>query len=84
MPRQVILYMGKLCGDCQKLKAFMDAEAIDYELRDIREDPDHVRVLEEKTGKVGVPYLVVDGEWKRGYAVGEPFSKEFARSLFET
>ena len=29
-----------------------------------------------------VPFLVIDGEWVRGYQVGQPFSEEFARSLF--
>jgi len=29
-----------------------------------------------------VPYLVIDGEWARGYEPGKPFSDEFARGLF--
>ena len=37
MSKQIILYSAKLCGDCQRLKAFMDANGIKYELRDIRE-----------------------------------------------
>jgi len=78
----IILYSAALCGDCQQLKAFMDAHGIEYELRDIRENPEYARELERKTGKLGVPYLVIDGEWIRGYEVGKPFSEEFARSLF--
>ena len=39
--------------------------------------------LEQKTGKQGVPYLVIDGRWVRGYEPGKPFSEDFARSLFE-
>ena len=53
-----------------------------YEERDIRENLEHGKVLEEKTGKLGVPYIVIDGEWKRGYDVGKPFSEDFARDLF--
>ena len=33
----------------------------------------------KKTGKEGVPYLVIDGEWIRGYEPGKPFSEAFAR-----
>jgi len=81
MPEQIILYSAKMCGDCQNLKAFMDRKDIPYEERDIRENPEYAEELEQKTGKQGVPYLVVDGEWRRGYQPGEPFSEEFAASV---
>jgi len=80
--KHIIVYSGKLCGDCQNLKAFMDANGIAYENRDIRETPAYGEELEAKTGKLGVPYLVIDGEWIRGYAPGMPFSEDFARGLF--
>lgn len=82
MPQNVVVYSGKLCGDCQNLKAFMDSNGIQYEERDIREDPQHGAELEARTGKLGVPYLVIDGEWVRGYEPGQPFSERFARDLF--
>lgn len=82
MPKEVIVYSGKLCGDCQNLKAFMDANGIAYEERDIRETPAYGEELEAKTGKLGVPYLILDGEWVRGYDPGQPFSEDFARKLF--
>ena len=81
MARHVVMYSGKLCGDCQSLKAFMNANGVEYEERDIRENPEYAKELEEKTGKLGVPYLLIDEEWKRGYQVGKPFSEEFAREL---
>ena len=82
MPSDIILYSAQLCGDCQELKAFMDKQGIHYESRDIRENPAYGEELEAKTGKLGVPYLVLDGEWVRGYQPGEAFSEEFAKSLF--
>lgn len=81
MAKEIILYSAALCGDCQRLKAFMDANGIAYEVRDIKANPEHGRELEEKTGKLGVPYLIIDGEWKRGYLPGQPFSEGFARDL---
>lgn len=82
MNRRVVLYSGKLCCDCQSLKAYMDANSIEHEVRDIQENPDFAREVEERTGKLGVPYLVIDGQWVCGYQAGEPFSEEFAASLF--
>ncbi len=79
MGREIILYSAQMCGDCQNLKAFMDANGVDYELRDVREQPQYADELEAKTGKQGVPFLVIDGEWIRGYDPGLPFSDEFAR-----
>jgi glutaredoxin len=60
----------------------MDREGIPYEHRDIRKHPEYAAELEEKTGKQGVPYLIIDGEWKRGYEPGRAFTETFARSLF--
>ncbi len=81
MGKQIIMYSAELCGDCQLLKAYMDRKGVEYTVRDIKKNPEHARELEEKTGKLGVPYLVVDGEWKRGYVPHQPFSEEFAAEL---
>lgn len=81
MSKEIVMYSAQLCSDCQKLKAFMDANDVPYETRDIKENPAYGEELEAKTGKLGVPYLVVDGEWIRGYQVGEPFSEAYARQI---
>lgn len=82
MKSEILLYSAQLCGDCQHLKAFMDAQGVEYTLRDIRVNREYGDELEAKTGKLGVPYLVIDGEWIRGYDVGKPFSEKFAKNLF--
>ncbi|NLN92618.1 MAG: glutaredoxin family protein [Candidatus Hydrogenedens sp.] len=81
--KEIIVYSADFCGDCQLLRAWMDKEGIPYTVRDIRKDPEHARILEEKTGKQGVPFLIIDGEWKRGYEPGKAFTDAFARSLFD-
>lgn len=81
MAREIILYTAKMCGDCQNLKGFLERENIHFESRDILEEPEYARQVEENTGKLGVPYLVIDGQWIRGYDVGRPFTEEFARIL---
>ena len=81
MQREIILYSAALCSDCQSLKRFLDNEGVPYAVRDIKENPEHAAELEARTGKLGVPYVVIDGEWRRGYQPGEPFSESFARQL---
>ena len=81
MNKEIILYSAQMCSDCQKLKAFLDDNELDYEYRDIKEDPQYAKDVEENTGKLGVPYLVIDGKWVRGYDLKKPFSEEFARGL---
>ena len=81
MPKQVILYTAPRCGDCDRLKSYMDRRGIAYELRDIKANPQYASELDEQTGKQGVPYVVVDGTWKRGYEPGRPYSDEFAARL---
>ena len=82
MSQEITLYSATMCGDCQLWKAFMDAEGSDYTLRDIRENLEYGEELEKKTGKLGVPYLVIDGEGIRGYDVGKAFTEDFAKALF--
>lgn len=81
MSQEIIVYSAAMCGDCIKLKDYLNAQNITYENRDIREHPKFGEELEKRTGILGVPYIVIDGEWKRGYEPGKPFSEEFARNL---
>jgi len=80
--KSIILYSADFCGDCRALRSWMDGQGIAYEHRDIRVHPEYAEELEAKTGKQGVPYLIIDGEWVRGYQPGKPFSEDFARALF--
>ena len=82
MSDTIVVYSGAFCGDCQILKAFMDENGIEYENRDIREQPEHAEELMKHVGKLAVPYLLIDGEWIRGYEPGKPFSDEFAKGIF--
>ena len=81
MTKQIIMYSFELCGDCQNLKAFMAKHGIPYANRDIKKNPAYAQELREKTGKEGVPYLIIDGEWVRGYEVGKPFCPKHRRQL---
>jgi glutaredoxin len=79
---RIVVYSAELCGDCQALKTWMEFAGIQFENRDIRKNPEHGAELAAKTGKEGVPYVIINGEWKKGYEPGRPFSESFARELF--
>ena len=80
-PKEVIVYSGPLCGDCIAMKDFLQRHNIAYEERDIKADPEHARYLQEQTGKLGVPYLILDGEWVRGYVPGQRFDEDWAKGI---
>jgi len=75
----LIVYSAQFCGDCQKLKTFLDKENIEYENRDIIQNKKWGKELEKKTGKLGVPYLLKGEEWVIGYEPGIGFTEEWAR-----
>ena len=83
MSQQLIVYSAALCGDRIKLKEYLDTKNIPYENRDIRENPQYGDELKEKTGILGVPYIILNGQWKRGYEPGKPFTEEFAQNLLQ-
>jgi glutaredoxin len=79
----LIVYSAEWCGDCQKLKSFLENEKIDYENRDIIKDKKWGEELEQKTGKLGVPYLLINDEWIIGYEAGVGFNEEWARKVLK-
>ena len=80
--KEVILYSRDFCFDCQKMKKFLDKHQIQYELRDIKKNPAYREELEKKTGKLGVPYFILDGKWEIGYEKGIGFTEAYAKKLF--
>ena len=76
----LIIYSSKLCGDCQKLKTWLDKNKIDYENRDIR-DSEHRENLEKNTNRLAVPYLKIHKEWIQGYESNKPFNSEYIKGI---
>lgn len=73
---QILLYTAPWCPDCHRARHFLDEQGVEYTPIDIDEDPQAAVLLEEKTGKRGIPFLVIDGEWVRAY---EPAGGAFPR-----
>jgi mycoredoxin len=75
--RKLTVYSAPWCPDCWQAKQFLDGLGIEYELIEIDRDEDAARRLEERTGKRGIPYFVLDDEeWVRAYIPRQGFDRE--------
>ena len=80
--RKLTVYSATWCPDCVQAKRFLDEHGIDYELIEIDKTPGAAETLEEKTGKRGIPYFVLDDErWVRAYVPRQGFDREGMRRL---
>jgi mycoredoxin len=62
------VYSATWCGDCRRLKRFLDATGIAHHIVDIEADPAAADKLVEETGKRAIPFVLVDARaWVRGY-----------------
>ena len=66
----ILLYGATWCPDCTRAARFLDDHDVAYDKVDISEDPQAARLLEQKTGKRGIPFLVVGDRWVRAYSPG--------------
>lgn len=68
---EVTLYTAPWCGWCRKTLAFLDERGVDYVNKDIEADPRYADELREKTGRIAIPYVEIDGHPIRGFDPGE-------------
>jgi mycoredoxin len=61
------VYSTDWCGDCHNLKRFLASEQIPYMEINIEHDPAAAEELIARTGKRGIPYMVVGDTWIKGY-----------------
>jgi mycoredoxin len=61
------VYLATWCRDSRAALAYLEEQNVEIEKLYIDKDESLAEELEAKTGKRGVPYFVVDGEWIKGY-----------------
>jgi mycoredoxin len=61
------IYSTSWCPDCKRAKNWLNENKVEYEEIDIEKHSEASKELEEKTGKRGVPYFVIDDKWIKGY-----------------
>ena len=57
----VIIYTTPWCGFCKMAKNYMDQLGVQYEEKDVEQDPEAGKEAVEKSGQQGVPVIDVGG-----------------------
>lgn len=57
----VVIYSSNTCGYCKQAKEYLQEKGVNYEEKNISNDPTARRELMQK-GYMGVPVIVVNGE----------------------
>jgi len=70
MAKKVIVYSSNFCPWCDKAKEFLNENNVEFEERNVQENPDYGKEMQEKTGQLGVPVIDIDGKIIIGFNVG--------------
>ena len=57
----VTVYSFESCPFCSKLKRYLDARGVEYEVRDIELDEEAAKECEKISGDLTVPVTTIDG-----------------------
>jgi glutaredoxin len=72
--KKVIVYSAEWCPWCHKAIDFLKENKIEFEIRDVGEDPEYAKEVQEKSGQSGIPIILIDGEVIIGF--NQPKIKE--------
>jgi glutaredoxin len=63
-----VVYSEHHCPDCRRLDLWLEKRGVTMDKIDIAENPSAAEKLENETGKMAVPFILVNGRtWVRGY-----------------
>lgn len=65
--KNVIIYSTPSCHFCHLAKDFFDANKIVYTEYDVASDLEKRKEMIELTSQMGVPVIVIDGDWAAGF-----------------
>jgi glutaredoxin-like protein NrdH len=68
---QIHLYTEPGCSACVEAKSFLTSRGISFEERDIRSNPEYLRILNDDLDSCTTPTLVVDDTIIVGFDLGE-------------
>lgn len=74
-PREVIVYTSPLCAPCEALKKFLNAQNVEYKVRDLMMEEDAQDRLDE-AGIRSTPALEIDGQLYAGDALNPQSVKD--------
>ena len=65
--KKVTIYSTPTCHYCNLAKDYFNENGIKYEAFDVASDLEKRREMVEKTGQLGVPVIIIDGEVVVGF-----------------
>jgi glutaredoxin len=65
--KKVIIYSTPSCHFCNLAKDFFDENKIKYTVYDVLTDLEKRKEMVEKSGQMGVPVILIDGEVVKGF-----------------
>jgi glutaredoxin 3 len=68
--KTVVIYSTPTCPYCKLAKGFLSQKGIPYIEKDVASDPALADEMFEKSGQLGVPVILVDGEVIVGFDKG--------------
>ncbi len=69
--KNVIIYSTPSCHFCHMAKDFFKANNVAYTEYDVASDLEKRREMIDKSGQMGVPVIVIDGDWAVGFNQSE-------------
>jgi len=72
--KKVIVYSAEWCPWCHKAIDFLKEHKVEFEVRDVGENPEYAKEVQEKSGQTGIPIILVGEEVVIGF--NQPKLKE--------
>jgi len=67
MDKHVLIYSTPTCHFCKLAKEFFDSHSITYTNYDVSTDAAKREEMVQKTGQLGVPVIIIDGQTIIGF-----------------
>jgi glutaredoxin-like YruB-family protein len=65
--KKVVIYSTSTCHWCHKAKEYFDSKAVKYEDINVSLNPQRAGEIQEISGQMGVPVIVIDGQVVIGF-----------------
>lgn len=61
MDSKVIVYGAEWCAFCHEAMRYLDSKSVEYEYKNVEQDPNDARAAVEKSGQTGIPVIDIGG-----------------------
>jgi len=65
--KKVVIYSTPACPYCKRAKDYLSKKGISYIEHNVAQDKDKTREMIQKSGQMGVPVIIIDGEVVVGF-----------------